>query len=126
MTCPICYNDKTLTRTWTCEHEICRECTSNWRNQPETGANCPICREHNLRGYHNIARIANVCFKRTYRTLVYTYHFIKWVCKDLDDFIEENRTINYDSTIQGTISAREIRNEISTYQINLRNRRNIY
>ena len=131
MTCPICYNKHNdLNCFWKCNHEFCRECISNWRTLHGVHANCPICREQNLRGYRNTLRIMNLCLKHTYRFTMYTYRFIIWVCKDLNDFVEENRNAdNAMNQSSHTFRDHHLSNEgnaINIYQIRLRHARNVY
>ena len=130
MTCPICFNDNNTKCFWKCNHQFCDTCINEWQKQDQEG-NCPICRECNIRGYGNIIRILNkYIIKKSYTCIKYTYRFIKWALKDLNNFIEESVTSNYDSTIQGIISPRDRiifgSNTRDMYHMRLRNRRSIH
>ncbi len=129
MTCPICFNDNNTNYFWKCNHQFCEPCISQWRRQDQEG-NCPICRECNIRGYKNTIRILNKCCKKLYTYIKYTYRFINWALKDLNDFIEESIVTDYDPSIQGIITPRDRiifgSNTRDMYHMRLRNRRSIH
>ena len=61
---------------------------------------------------------------------MYTYRFIIWVCKDLNDFVEENRNadnaMNQSSHTFGDHHLSNEGNAINIYQIRVRHARNVY
>ena len=128
MTCPICFDNNNIKCFWKCNHKFCNTCINNWRTENHEG-NCPICRESNIQGYRNIIRITKKYSKQLLRYIMYTYRFIKWVLKDLNDFIEEHVATNYDSSIQGITTQREYvtvgGSDMEFHTRNLRQRINI-
>ena len=62
---------------------------------------------------------------------MYTYRYIKWVLKDLNEFVEEHVATNYDSSVEGMLTPR-IRPDVyqgnarDLYLLRLRHGRNVY
>ena len=129
MTCPICYNTNNIDRFWKCNHKFCKTCVSQWRNQTQ-GGNCPICREPNIVGYRNIFRLIKKYIKIVYRYMMFTYRYIKWMLKDLNEFVEEHVATNYDSSVEGMLTPRMTStyhgNARNLYLLRLRHGRNVY
>ncbi len=130
MSCPICYDSNNTNRFWKCNHKFCKTCVYQWRNQTQ-GGNCPICREPNIIGYRNTFRIAIKYIKILYRYTMYTYRYIKWMLKDLNEFVEEHVATNYDSSVEGMLTPRMPPvvyqgNARDLYLLRLRHGRNVY